>query len=79
MAITRDQARKLLEAYKFREDLQARMERLLRDKEPQYPVVIQLDDGTKIQVTVPRIYVQERLSQQMAGLDDEIKSNGGVP
>ena len=79
MAITREQARKLLEAYKFREDLQARMERLLRDKEQQYPVVIQLDDGTKIQATIPRTYVQERLSQQMMGLDEEIRSNGGVP
>jgi len=79
MAITRQQAAKLVELYKMREDLQARRERLARDKNTSYSVVIVLDDSTKINTSIPRDYLHERLSQQMSDLDGQILTNGGVP
>jgi len=79
MAITRQQAAKLVELYKMREDLQARRERLTRDKNTAYSVVIVLDDSTKINTSIPRDYLHERLSQQMSDLDGQILTNGGVP
>ncbi len=79
MAITRQQASKLVELYKMREDLQSRRERLARDKNDAYPVVIVLDDGTKINTSIPRTYLNERLSAQMSDMDGQILTNGGVP
>lgn len=79
MAITRQQAAKLVEIYKMREDLQARRERLARDKNHAYSVVIVLDDSTKINTSISRDYLHERLSQQMSDLDGQILTNGGVP
>ena len=79
MAITRQQAAKLVEIYKMREDLQSRRERLARDKNTSYSVVIVLDDSTKINTSIPRDYLHERLSQQMSDLDGQILTNGGVP
>jgi len=79
MAITRQQAGKLVELYKMREDLQVRTERLVRDKGESYSVVIVLDDGTKINTSIPRTYIQDRLIGQMSDLDGQILMNGGVP
>ena len=79
MAITRQQASKLVELYKMREDLQSRRERLARDKNDAYSVVIQLDDGTKINTSIPRTYLDERLRAQMSDMDGQILTNGGVP
>jgi len=79
MAITRQQAGKLVELYKMREDLQVRAERLQRDKNESYGVVIVLDDSTKINTSIPRAYIQDRLIGQMSDLDGQILMNGGVP
>lgn len=79
MAITSQQAAKLVELYKMREDLQSRCERLQRDKNAFYGVIIQLDDGTKINTSIPHGYLEDRLSQQMSDLNGQILTNGGIP
>lgn len=79
MAITQVQAQKLVELYRMRADLQMRLERMCRDPNESFPVAIALDDSTKITTSIPRLYLQERLSSQMKDLDGQILMNGGIP
>lgn len=79
MAINRQQAAKLLDLYKMREDLQARRERLSRDNNSVYNVTVVLDDGTKIATSIPRPYIEERMDLFLKDLDGQILTNGGIP